>query len=245
MIDPITERMLHENAMLRSFKVIGQQFESALRRGNMSAIEKISNKLPKENLNQIKMRSSKKFPKFRQKYDEAKRIIRNSKILEPEIHEPAVVAIAIVSSATNMKVSDVLSRGEAGLVQGKILSLLIPGFGLIGPIVKLAFFIIILIGVLSAAGVGISAAFSALSKAASFLFAILGNAGSAISKIAKYISPEGVEKVASAAGETHSNMSTIQSLASAFNHANKALDLQVDPGVNPGGVAGMFFKVKK
>jgi hypothetical protein len=184
MIDPITEQILFEEAGFAALKTVTDKIEKSLKKGDIKSVERISNKLPSANLNQVKMRASKKFPKFRQKYDEVKRIIKNSKILDPSIYEPASVAVAIVAASTDMKVSEVLSRGEKGIPQGKILSLLIPGIGFVGPILKLAFFIIALISIFSIAGIGLGAAASAAWKAGGFLLSMLSNSISAISKIA-------------------------------------------------------------
>jgi hypothetical protein len=176
MIDPITEQILFEQAGLSALKTIGKQIEQALKKGDAKSIKRLTDKLPKININQIKMRASKSFPKFRQKYDEIKRIIKNSKILDPSIHEPASVAIAVVAASTDMKVSDVLKRGEQGLVQANIASLLIPGAGLAGPVIKLIFFIIILIPIFAVAGISFTSAVSAVWKMGGYLLGLINNA---------------------------------------------------------------------
>jgi hypothetical protein len=232
MIDPITEQILLEDLGISSLKAIANKIETALRKGDFKTLERINDKLPSANMNQIKMRAS-KFPKFRQKYDEVKRIIKNSKVLEPEIHEPASVAIAIVAASTDMKVSDVLARGEQGLVQGKLLSLIIPGAGAIGPIVKLIFFIIILIPIFSAAGVGFGAAMSAVWKMGGFLLAIIKNALTGVTKLMiDYKPPETKTFWDSLVGGL--------GMGQGLQHPSA-----VDPGTTTSGLHQLFFKVKK
>ena len=241
MIDPITEQILMEAKIIDSLKRMLPQLKSVILKKDFKGMIKLANKLPrKKNFKQLKQEAM-RLPKFRQKYNEAKKAISRSKALDPSVHEPASVAIAIVAVSTSLKVSQIIKEGEKGVLQSSMILNLIPGGLFIVPILKLTLFVIAITSLLIVAGDIVIPAVKILWKAAVHILSIIGNG---LLTIGKYGGEKVADKVITKAGEKITVTDVI----------NTALGTTIKPDTfeaigqamhsTPPGVAGLFKRKK-
>ena len=183
MIDPITEQILMEAKVIDSLKKILPQIKTVLLKKDFKGMMRLSKQLPqKRNFKQIKSEAM-RLPNFRQKYNEAKRAMQNSKVLDGSLEEPAAVGVALVALNTGMKVSQIIKVGEKGVLQSSIILNLIPGGAFIMPIAGLVYFLIIISALLVVGHTVIGPAATIFAKGAAYLLSIIGSGFAAIGKI--------------------------------------------------------------
>ena len=174
MIDAITEQLLLEDRAIRMLKYFVPKMKQAVQRRDIKKIALLGKTMPTTKLKSVKAWAS-KLPNFREKYEEAKRAVVRSNILDPQVHEPAIVAVAIVSSTTNKPCSDIMRMGTAGMPQGKIIESLIPGGVFIMPLLKLSIFILALLPFYIIGKPVVDTAAGGLLKIVGHLFALAGS----------------------------------------------------------------------
>ncbi len=250
MIDPITEHILLENQAMNSLKRYMVHMKKAAARKDIKAVAKLSKMLPETSLKSTK-RFGSKLPNFKKKYEEAKKAVKRNRILDPEIHEPASVAVAIVAATSNKTVSEIMNVGTAGISQGYV-TLLLPLAGKFAlPLIKLGFFTLIIMSIYVTGGQIIVPAFTGLFKTIGYLLGLVGKAFKGAGTILSKTTDQ--SKVEKAIDQVNDMMSTNLKPPKVIGLDPKLAEKMKEAGEAFGpfggehlpGTAGLFFKTKK
>lgn len=233
MVDPITGHILLEAEAIESLKRVLPQLKSVLLKKDFKGMITLAQKLPqKKNFLQLKQEVF-RLPNFRQKYEEAKKAIQRSKVLDSSVHEPASVAVAIVALTTTNKVSDIINTGEKGILQSSMVLSLIPGGAFIEPIIKLTFFTIIITGILITGGKIVVPALMTFIKGVGYVMSLIAKGLMAIGKVGAGL----VDDHTTFTDVVNSSLGTnIQ--PDTFEQIGQAMHTR------PPGTAGLFWKRK-
>lgn len=233
MVDPITGHILLEAEAIESLKRVLPQLKSVLLKKDFKGMITLAQKLPqKKNFLQLKQEVF-RLPNFRQKYEEAKKAIQRSKVLDSSVHEPASVAVAIVALTTTNKVSDIINTGEKGILQSSMVLSLIPGGAFIEPIIKLTFFTIIITGILITGGKIVVPALMTFIKGVGYVMSLIAKGLMAIGKVGAGL----VDDHTTFTDVVNSSLGTnIQ--PDTFEQIGQAMHIR------PPGTAGLFWKRK-
>jgi len=236
MIDPITEQILMEAKAVDSLKKILPQIKAVLLKKDFKGMMRLSKQLPqKRNFKQIKSEAM-RLPNFRQKYNEAKRAIKNSKVLDGSLEEPASLGVALVALNTGMKVSDIIKAGDKGVLQSSMILSLIPGGAFVGPIVTLVYFLIIISGLLIIGHGVIVPAAAILAKGIGYILSVIGNGFKGIWTVVSSHTEVGVTKT-----DVVNTLLGTKIQPDTFESIGKAMETKAPAG----STASMFFKRKR
>jgi len=255
MIDPITEQILIENQSMKMLKKYIPAMKKAIVRKDLRGMGRLASMLPEVNIKSVK-RFASRMPDFRKNYEEAKKAITRSHTIDPEVIEPATVALALVASSTNKTCSEVLKRGVVGMPQGKILSLLLPaGSQFVVPLFKLNFFILAIMSIYVTGGDIIVPAVTGFFKVIGYLLGMVGKSFKAIGKLLQSAgTSEG--KTEKAIDQINDMMGTNLMPPKVFGLSPELKEKMLTAGVEFGsklpwggehlpGTAGLYFKTKK
>ncbi len=161
------------NNLVRSMKILLPNVQSALIKGNASAMKKIAKRLPHKDVKDIEHDAIYKIPGFKEDYLIAKRKLIKVKELSPQVNKPAAIAVALVSSTTKNSVDDVIKKGQLGLRNSKFNISRFNIAGNIFPIIKLLLFITFIIAMYMTDGAVLIPTVALILKTIALLFSLI------------------------------------------------------------------------